>query len=174
MDGELIGEVLALGHPDRVDLTDQVGDRGVGRGELLAVALVWRDPADCHPIALGGHAVPAGATDRRVGIVVDLTALDHGDLLVQQRDQGPDQPAFRLAALTKEDDVLAGEDRILDLGYDRSLEADDAGEEFLSGLDLSDQVLAHLFLDGEDAVLTLSELGDGRGILQWNLLGKSW
>ncbi len=87
VDGELIGEVLALGHPDRVDLTDQVGDRGVGGRQLLAVALVRRDPADRHPVALGGHAVPAGATDRRVGIVVDFAALDHRDLFVKQRDQ---------------------------------------------------------------------------------------
>ena len=174
MDGQLIGQVLPLGDSDGVDLADQVGDRGVRGRQLLAVALVRCDPAHRHPVALGGDAVPAGATDRRVGIVVDLAALDHGDVFVQQGDQGSNQPALRLAALTEEDDVLAGQDRVFHLGNNRSLEADDAGEELLRGFDLAHQVLAHLLLDGEDAVLTLSELGDGRGILQWNLLGKSW
>ena len=35
---ELVGEVAALGDLDRVDLADQVGDRRVGGGELLAEA----------------------------------------------------------------------------------------------------------------------------------------
>ena len=39
---ELVGEVAALGHLDRVDLADEVGDRRVGRGQLLAEArLRW-------------------------------------------------------------------------------------------------------------------------------------
>src|SRR5439155_24950599 len=97
-----------------------------------------------------------------------------GAPFVRQRDQAWNQPALRLAALTEEDDVLAGQDRVFDLGNDRSLEADDAAEEFLAGLDLAHQVLAHLHLDGQDAVLTLSELADGRGMLQWKPLRKSW
>ena len=36
VDRELVGEVPALGHPDRVDVADQVGDGRVGRRELLA------------------------------------------------------------------------------------------------------------------------------------------
>jgi len=43
---------FALGDPDGIDLADQVGDRGVGGGELLAVALVARDPADRDPVAV--------------------------------------------------------------------------------------------------------------------------
>src|SRR5438132_2887661 len=173
VDGELIGQVLALGDPNRVDLADQVGDRRVRRGQFLAVALGRSDPADGHPVALGGHAVAAGAADGGVRVVVDLTALDHRDLLVQQRDERPDQTALRLAALTEEDDVLAGEDRVFHLRDDRSFEPDDAGEQLLIGLDLAHQVLAHLLLDGEDAVLALSELGDGRGMLQWKPLRSS-
>ena len=44
VDGQLVGEVAALGHPDRVDLADQVGDGGVRRGQLLAVAVAAMDP----------------------------------------------------------------------------------------------------------------------------------
>src|SRR6266576_2393315 len=55
MDGQLIGQVLALGDPDAVDLC--------------------------------GDAVTAGAADWGIGIVIDLAALDHRDLLVEQSDQ---------------------------------------------------------------------------------------
>ena len=55
MDGQLVGEVPALGHPDGVDLADEIGDRGVGRRQLLAVSLAAVDP---------GHrrSSPASAT----------------------------------------------------------------------------------------------------------------
>src|SRR5205814_7326687 len=167
MDGELIGKVLTLRHPDRIDLADQVGDRGVGRGQLLAVTLLGCDPTHGDAVSLGRHSVPACAADRRIWIVVDLAAVDYRDLSIQQAGQRSDQPALGLAALTKKDDVLARQDGVLDLGNDGSLEADDAGEQLLARLDLADQVLAHLLLDRKDTVLTLSELGEGPGLLQW-------
>src|SRR3546814_2878688 len=43
---ELVGEVAALGHLDRVDLADEVGDRCVGRGQLLSVAAAAVHPLD--------------------------------------------------------------------------------------------------------------------------------
>jgi len=36
--GQLVGEVATLGHLDRIDLADEIGDRRVGRGQLLAEA----------------------------------------------------------------------------------------------------------------------------------------
>ena len=42
VEGQLVGQVAALGDLDRVDLADEVGDRDVGRGELLGVAPVAR------------------------------------------------------------------------------------------------------------------------------------
>ena len=70
VDGELVGEVAALGHLDRVDLADEVGDRGVGRGELLAEAAVAVHPLDRRLVAALGdeHAARAarpGRTGRR-------------------------------------------------------------------------------------------------------------
>jgi len=44
--GQLVGEIAPFGHLDRVDLADQIGDRGVGRGQLLAVALGAVEPLD--------------------------------------------------------------------------------------------------------------------------------
>ena len=46
VDGELVGEVAALGDLDGVDLADEVGDRRVGRGQLLAEAAVAVHPLD--------------------------------------------------------------------------------------------------------------------------------
>ena len=46
MQGQLVGQVAALGDLDRVHLADQVGDGDVGRGELLGVAPVARQPVD--------------------------------------------------------------------------------------------------------------------------------
>ena len=43
---ELVGEVAALGDLDRVDLADEVGDRRVGGGQLLAEAVVAVHPLD--------------------------------------------------------------------------------------------------------------------------------
>ena len=43
---QLVGQVAALGDLDRVDLADQVGDRGVGRGQLLAEASLAVHPVD--------------------------------------------------------------------------------------------------------------------------------
>ena len=46
VEGQLVGQVAALGDLDRVDLADQVGDRDVGRRQLLGVAPVARQPVD--------------------------------------------------------------------------------------------------------------------------------
>jgi hypothetical protein len=58
--GQLVGQVAALGHLDRVDLADQVGDGGVGGGQLLAEALVAVHPVDGGVVALLGHQVAGG------------------------------------------------------------------------------------------------------------------
>ena len=61
---ELVGEVAALGDLDRVDLADEVGDGGVGGGQLLAVAVVAVDPLDRRVVALLGDQVAGVARDR--------------------------------------------------------------------------------------------------------------
>src|SRR4029079_8518373 len=44
--GELVGQVAPLGNLDGVDLADQVGDRRVGGGQLLAEATIPVHPFD--------------------------------------------------------------------------------------------------------------------------------
>ena len=62
VDRELVGEVAALGDLDRVDFADEVGDRRVGRRELLAEAAVAVHPLDRRVVAALGDEVDARAT----------------------------------------------------------------------------------------------------------------
>ena len=132
VDRQLVRQVAALGDLDRVDLADQVGDGDVGRRQLLAVAAVpraasrsaWRRPARRRMLRAGGEIGASGSS-------LISRAGDERHLLVQQVDQRARDPGLGLAALAQEDDVLAGEDGVLDLREDRLLVADDAGEERL-------------------------------------------
>ena len=62
VDRQLVGEVAAFGDLDRVDLADEVGDRRVGRRELLAEAAVAVHPLDRRVVAALGDEVRARAT----------------------------------------------------------------------------------------------------------------
>ena len=44
VDRQLIGEITTLGHADRIDFTDQVGDGGVGRGKFLPQPIITMNP----------------------------------------------------------------------------------------------------------------------------------
>ena len=60
---ELVAEVPTLGDLDGVDLADEVGDRGVGRGQLLAEAVVAVHPVDRRVVAV--------VLDQRAGVPAD-------------------------------------------------------------------------------------------------------
>ena len=51
VDGLRVAEAAALGHLHRVDVADQVGDAGVGGGQLLGVPLVAVPPRDRQVVA---------------------------------------------------------------------------------------------------------------------------
>jgi hypothetical protein len=61
-----------------------------------------------------------------VGVVVDLRAGHDRQPLVEQADHGPDDPGLGLAPLAQQDDVVAGQDGVLQLGQDGVLEAEHA------------------------------------------------
>ena len=72
---QLVGERAALGDLHRIDVADQVGDRDVGRGELLDVAVVAVHPGDLAALALARQRARARRRrDRRERVVVDLAA----------------------------------------------------------------------------------------------------
>ena len=94
-------------------------------------------------------------------IVVDLAAGEGRHGVVEERHERSGQPALGLAALAEQDQVLAGQERVLDLREDRLVEADDPGKDALAALELPDEVLADLGLDGPRRVACLPQLADG-------------
>src|SRR5262249_57713810 len=80
-------------------------------------------------------------------IVVDLAARQHGNLFVEQPDQEPRDPRLGLTALAEKDDVLPGQDRVLDLRHDRIVVADDPRQERVAVPEPRDQIAASLLLD---------------------------
>ncbi len=81
---QLVGEVAPLGDADRVDLADQVGDRGVRCRQLLAVALVAVHPADRRVVTQLGDEVAGITRHGSERIVVDLAPGDDRQPLVEQ------------------------------------------------------------------------------------------
>src|SRR2546426_2443377 len=158
VNGQLVAEVAALGDLDRVHLADEVGDGDIGGRELLAIAAVARDPGDLGLVAALGHAFTAGLTDRRERTVVDLAAGEPGDLGVEKLDQEARHAGLGLATLAQEHDVLAGENRVLDLGEDALLVPDDPWEDRFALSQPRDQVVPQLLLHRLRLVSTLPQL----------------
>ena len=163
VDGQLVGQVAPLGHLDGVDLADEVGDRRVGGGELLAEALVAVDPFDRGGVAVLGDEVAGVAGHGMLGIVVDLAAGDDRDPVVEQLDQRADHAGLRLAPLPQEDDVVARQHGVLELREDGLVEADHRGDELLAGGDAVHGVAADLVLDRHRAPARRPELSQGGG-----------
>ena len=127
VDRELVGEVAALGDLDRVDLADEVGDRRVGRRQLLAEAPVAVHPLDRRLVAaLGDEQTRRAARPGAYGsslISLPATIGIHSSSRLGER---ADDAGLRLAPLAEEDHVVAGEQRVLELREDGVLVADDA------------------------------------------------
>ena len=83
-DGLGIAQGAAFGHLDRVDVSDEVGDAGVGGGQLLGVALAAVPPCDGEIVAGLSRPPDRLRGDRRVRVLAELGALDHRRPLVEQ------------------------------------------------------------------------------------------
>ncbi len=62
--------------------------------------------------------------------------------LVEEGDEAADHAGLGLAPLAEEDHVVTREEGVLELGQDRVLVAEDAGEQRLAGPDPGDRVAA--------------------------------
>ena len=169
MEGELVGQVAALGDLDRIDLADQVRDRDVGRRELLRVAPVAGDPVDRRGVAVALHDGPRRRADRCVRIVVELAAVDGRQPRIEETDEQPCHPGLGLAALAEEDQVVPGEDRVLDRRHDRVLVADDAGEHLRPRGQAGEEVGPQLVLDGPRAPARGAEVARGSPPEDWDV-----
>ena len=163
VEGQLVRQVAALGDPDRVHLADQVGDRDVGGRELLRVAAVPVDPVDRGDVAALGDDRPCRRADRGERVVVELAAADHRQPLVEQVDEGARKAGLGLSSLAEEDDVLAGEERVLDRREDGLVVADDAREGGSPGARRADEVGAQLLLDRPRLPARVAQLSDRAG-----------
>ena len=161
--GELVGQVATLGHLDGVDLADEVGDRRVGRGQLLAEAAFAVHPLDRRLVAVLGDELARVLGDRCVRVVVDLAAGDDRHPLVEQRGERADHAGLGLTALTEEDHVVAGEQGVLELRQDGVLVADHALDQRPALADPRQRVRAHLFLHGARDPAAGLELTQGSG-----------
>ena len=144
VDRELVGEVAALGDLDRVDLTDQVRDRDVRRGQLLPIPAFPRQPVDRRRVAALGDQVASLTRDGAVGAVVELRPGDDRDLLVEQVGKGAHEPALGLAPFAQQDQVLVGQDRVHHLRGHRVLVAEHARHHRHARGDRLGGVAAHL------------------------------
>src|SRR5262249_9924549 len=107
-----------------------------------------------------GEACAARRADRGQRIVVDLAAGEHGHRLVEQAREQPRNASLGLTALAEQHDVLAAEDRVLDLRDDGLVVADDTGQERLAAPKARDEVVTHLLLDRLRAITAAAKLSD--------------
>ena len=105
--------------------------------------------------------LPRVAGDRLVRVVVDLAAGHDRHPLVEQAGERADHAGLGLAPLAQEDDVVPGEEGVLELRHDGLLVADEATEERLAGGDLGHGVAADLVLDRDGLPAGGPELAEG-------------
>ena len=142
-----VGQVAALGHLDRIHFADQVRDRDVRGRQFLGVAAVTREPRDGRFITQLRDDGARGRTDRCERVVVQFSAFDHRQPRVQQLDQHSRHPRLRLPALPEKDEIVPGQDRVLDRRHDRVLEADDPRQERAALGHSCEQIASELLLD---------------------------
>src|SRR5450759_3603878 len=104
-------------------------------------------------------AVRGKGRERRL---VQLGARDHRNLLVEETYERTQEARLRLSTQAEEDNVVPRQNRVLERGQDRLLVAEDAGEDVLAALQLLDEVVAHLVLDGLRLVAFRDQLSQGR------------
>ena len=163
VDGELVGQVAALGHPDGVDLADEVGDGRVGGGQLLAEAPGAVHPLDRCVVAPFGHQVAGRLGDRVVGVVVDLAAGDDRRPLVEQIDERADDAGLGLPPLAQQDHVVTGQQGVLQLREDRIVVAEEAAHDRLAGGHADHGVGPDLVLHRPRLPAALPQFSDGLG-----------
>ena len=159
-------EVAAPGRLDGVHIADQVRNRDVGRGQLLHVTALPGQPFDRGVVAGLVDQAPPLLRYRSQGVVVHLRVREDGDLRIQEPGHLAEDPALGLTPEAEEDQVLARQDRIDELGDDRIVVSPDAGKELAASPKLGDEVGADLILDGAGGISALlqgAECGGLRG-----------
>ena len=152
VDHALVGVGQALGGGlDRIDVADQVSDGNVRRSQLLLVALLRLEPADRGVAAVLGDDPAALRGDRPERVLVQVGAVDGGDVPVEKPDQGAQNARLGLSAQPEQDKVVPRQDGVHQPGQHGLLIAEDAGKQVADLGPVAQhahQVVAHLLLDG--------------------------
>jgi hypothetical protein len=101
-------------------------------------------------------------------------AADGGDGFVQKAEQAPDDARLPLSPEAQEDEIVPGQDRVLDLRDHRLFIPDDARENLFSSLYLPQEVFADLVLDRFGAIPRALEFLESSGFLQRPYLALVW
>ena len=127
VNGLRVAEAPAFGNLDRIDVADQVGDRGIRRRQLLGVPLAAVAPGDREVVAQLLGSTYRSRGDRLVRVLPQFRAFDDGRPLVEQEPESAKQPRLSLTSFAEQNHVVAGDQRPLELRGDRVLEPDYPG-----------------------------------------------
>ena len=144
---QFVSQVASFRHLDGVHLAYQVGDGDVGGRQLLRIPRVPVNPRNGRVVPQLGHLVATSPAYRVVGVAVDFATGYGRNAFVQQVCERPQEAGLGLTAFPQQDDVLPGQDCVLQLGHDGLFEADDALEHRVLPLHMLHKVAAHLFAD---------------------------
>ena len=140
-------DVSTAGGLDRIEIADDVGDGDVGRGELLDVALIGIQPRDRRVVSSFIHKIFSVLRDWRKRIVVDFAAGDDGQCRIEQRRQRTKDSRLRLTARSEQNEIVATQKCVDDLGHDRLFVADHAMEDRLAGSETGKEIRTNLIFD---------------------------
>src|SRR4029453_12506811 len=112
-------------------------------------------------VPLARYKRSAPSADRPVRMVVHLAAGDGRRFLVEEPHHVSDQPGLGLSALTKQDQVVAGEDATFQGREHRRIEPDDRGEQLLPQAQPGQKIGPELLLYGAVGIADGTKFTDG-------------
>ena len=109
-----------------IDVSDQVRDRDVRRGQLFYVAFFRCQVCNRRCFSSLPDFIAAASANRLIGIVMDLTARYVWHCRIKQGCQRPQDPALCLPTQPEQNEVVPREYCIHDLGHHSIVIADDS------------------------------------------------
>src|SRR5690348_1151833 len=129
VDRELVGKQVSTARRlDWIEVTDQVRDRDVRRGELLDVSIISTNPRDRRVVAGLSQEIARELRDWRERVVVDLAPRDDRNLFVEECRERAENARLRLTSEPEQNEVVTRQNRVHDLWHHRLLVTDHTGE----------------------------------------------
>src|SRR5215831_7587175 len=94
---------------DGIDIADNIGNGDVRGGKLFDVTFLARPIGDRSLVSAMVDKIPAAAANRTERIVVDLTAFDDRNNLIQKICQAAKNPALGLSTQPEKNHIVPGE-----------------------------------------------------------------